>query len=375
MDVNEKITLINRWPTEEVITQSDLKKLLDSGEELNHYIGFEISGKIHLGTGVGCMQKLVDLQKMGVKCSVFLADYHAWINNKLGGNWDNIQKAVSYYKEGFIACIKALGGDASKVKFVKGSDLYHNNDDYWKTVIDVSKSMTIARAMRSITILGRKSKDLTSFAQLVYPPMQVADIFIQGINLAHAGMDQRKAHVVAREVAPKLTIKPLRNKNGELIKPVALHHHLWLGLAKPDAWPIPNGVNKQDLWASMKMSKSKPKSAIFITDSPEEIKSKIKDAFCPEKEVEFNPIIDWCRNIVFFNNNSLKISRPEKFGGDIEFKDYESLCKVYSEGKLHPMDLKNGVAEFLVKFLEPVREHFSDKKNLLKMMDELTITR
>lgn len=375
MDVSEKIGLINRWPTEEIMTTSDLKKLIESDEELNHYIGFEISGKIHIGTGIGCMQKLVDLQKIGVNCKVFLADYHAWINNKLGGKWDNIQKAANYYKESFKICIKTLGGDPNKVKFILGSELYHNNDEYWKTVIDVSKNISIARAMRSITIMGRKSKDLTSFAQLVYPPMQVADIFIQGLNIVHAGMDQRKAHVVAREVALKLTIKPLKNKKGQIIKPVALHHHLWLGLTKPEVWPLPAGASKQDLWASMKMSKSKPKSAIFITDSPEEIKTKIKDAFCPEKETDFNPILDWCKNIVFYNNGTLKITRPEKYGGNVEFKDYETLSKTYAEGKLHPMDLKNGFTDFLIKFLEPIREHFKDKKELLKMMDELTITR
>lgn len=375
MNTAEKLELIKKWPTEEVLTEEDLKQLLDTNEELRHYIGFEISGKIHLGTGIGCMQKLVDLQKIGAKCSIFLADYHAWINNKLGGNWANIQRAVAYYKESFKACIKTLGGDPEKVKFVLGSDLYHNNDNYWKTVIDISKNISIARAMRSITIMGRQDKDITSFAQLIYPPMQVADIFIQDLNIAHAGTDQRKAHVIAREVAPNLVIKPLKNKKGEKIKPVALHHHLWLGLQKPEIWPIPKDMDKQELWTTMKMSKSKPASAVFITDSPEEINKKIQNAFCPEKEVEFNPIIDWCRNIVFYKNEPLVIKRPEKYGGDLTIKSYEELVKIYSAGKLHPMDLKNAVAEFLIKFLEPVRNHFKDKQDLLKMMEELTITR
>lgn len=371
MNVKEKLELFNKWPTEEVLTEEDLKKLLENGEKLKHYIGFEISGRIHLGTGIGCMQKLVDMQKAGVNCSVFLADYHAWINNKLGGDWNNIQKAVEYYRESFKACIKALGGDPGKVDYILGSELYHNNDDYWKTVIDVSKNISIGRIMRSITIMGRKEKDLTSFAQLLYPPMQVADIFIQGLNIAHAGLDQRKAHVVAREVAPKLVIKPLKNN----MKPIAIHHHLWLGLQKPPQWPIPKEVNKQELWTSMKMSKSKPKTAIFLNDTPEEIKEKIKGAFCPEKEVEFNPIIDWAKNIVFYKNKPLEIKRPDKFGGDLTIKNYKELEKVYKSGKLHPMDLKNAIAEFLIEFLKPVHEHFKNKQHLIEMMKEFTTTR
>ena len=371
MKVHERLELFKKWPTEEILTEEDLKKLLENGEKLKHYIGFEISGRIHLGTGIGCMQKLVDLQKADVECSVFLADYHAWINNKLGGNWENIQKAVEYYKESFKACIKALGGNPDKVNYIVGSELYHNNDEYWKTVIDVSKNISIGRIMRSITIIGRQEKDLTSFAQLLYPPMQVSDIFIQGINITHAGLDQRKAHVVAREVAPKLVIKPLKNH----MKPVAVHHHLWLGLQKPPIWPIPKNEDKQELWTSMKMSKSKPKTAIFLNDSPEEIKDKIKGAFCPEKEVEFNPIMDWARNIIFYNNKPLKIKRTPKFGGDLTVKNYAELEKIYKLGKLHPMDLKNAMAEFLIEFLKPVREHFKDKQHLIKMMKSFQTTR
>ncbi len=373
MDAETKLELIKRPPTEEVITEADLKIFIDSGEKLNHYIGFEISGPMHLGTGMGCMAKVVDLQKAGVNCSVFLADWHAWINNKLGGDWNNIQKAIEYYMEGFKACIKAWGGSPAKVKFVRGSDLYHNNDDYWKSVIDISKNVSIGRIMRSITIMGRKEKDLTSFAQLIYPPMQVADLFAQRVHIAHAGLDQRKAHVIAREVASKLEINKLEVK-GKRVKPVALHHHLILGLQKPDIWPIPDGTNKQEIWASMKMSKSKTNTAIMITDSEEDIKKKVTKAFCPEKEVEFNPLIDWAEHLVF-RRGVLEIKRPERFGGDVTFDNIDELKKYYSEGKLHPADLKNGMTEALISMLAPVREHFKSRPNLINMFEKFEVTR
>ena len=270
MDIKKRFELIKR-NTAEIMTEEDLKQRLESGIKLKHYIGFEISGKIHLGTGIMCMSKVKDFMDAGTECSLFLADWHSWINNKLGGDMETIKRvAGGYFKEGLKASFKCVGGDPEKLKFVLGSDLYHNNDEYWQTMIDISKNTSLARMMRSITIMGRKEGELVDFAKLIYPPMQVADIFAQGINMPHAGLDQRKAQVIARDVALNLKIKPLLDKKGNKIKPVAVHHHLILGLGKPSIWPIPK-ENLQELWSSLKMSKSKPETCIFIHDSEEEI--------------------------------------------------------------------------------------------------------
>lgn len=65
-----------------------------------------------------------------------------------------------------------------------------------------------------------------------------------------------------------------------------------------------------------KMSKSNPDSAIFMEDTPEEVKKKIKKAFCAEKIVEGNPILDYCKNIIFGARNSLQVIRNEENGGN-----------------------------------------------------------
>jgi tyrosyl-tRNA synthetase len=377
MDINERIALVKR-NTEEIMTEEDLKSLIASGTPLKHYIGFEISGKIHLGTGIMCMSKVKDFMEAGVNCSIFLADWHTWINDKLGGDREVIKKvAAGYFKEGLKASLKCVGGDPDKLKFVLGSELYHNNDEFWQTVIEVSKGTTLGRMQRSITILGRKEGDGVDFAKLIYPPMQVSDIFVQGINLPHAGLDQRKAQVIARDVALKLNIKPLLDNKGNKIKPVAVHHHLILGLQKPSVWPVPKD-KLQELWSSMKMSKSIPGSAVFIHDSPDEIREKLNKAFCPEKEIEFNPVLDWAKYLVFMDKKSkLPVERPAKFGGNITFNSYEELVNDYSTGKLHPMDLKKAVAEKLIELLKPARDHFEKPKNkqMLEELDKLIITR
>jgi tyrosyl-tRNA synthetase len=374
MDTETRFDLLTR-NTEEVITKEDLRNLLEQGIKLKHYIGFEISGKVHLGTGLMTGLKIADFQKAGVDCSCYLATWHAWINNKLGGDLEVIRKSADYFKEGLMAGIEVMGGDPEKVRFVKADELYHNNDDYWLTVIDIAKSMSLARAMRSITIMGRREGESVPLAAFLYAPMQVADIFIQNINIAHAGIDQRKAQVIAREVALKLNIRPLIHKEKKY-KPVAIHHHLILGLQKPPVWPVPQ-EKMQELWSEMKMSKSIKGSAVFVHDTPDAIREKLNNAFCPAKEAEFNPVLDWCQSLIFSKETVLDIERPEKFGGNISYDSYSKLKKDFAEGKLHPLDLKKGVAEYLVKLLEPARKRFEKPaiQKLREDMEKVEITR
>ena len=290
---------------------------------------------------------------------------------------NTIQKiGVPFFKEALIAAYKCVGGNPKDLKFVLGSELYHNNDKYWETVIDVSKNTNLSRISRSITIAGRKEGETVNFALMIYPVMQVADIFCQSINIAHAGNDQRKAQVIAREVALDLK-NGLKNKKGESIKPVAVHGHLILGLQKPHLWPV-SKEKMQDLWAEMKMSKSVPTSAIYMTDSEEDVRKKINGAFCPEGEIEFNPLLDWAKYIIFSNDGSkLEIKRPAKFGGNKVYKSYDSLEKDFTEKKLHPMDLKAAMAEKINEILRPAREHFAQAKikKMKEEMEKLIITR
>jgi tyrosyl-tRNA synthetase len=359
IDVQQRMALIKR-NVEEILTEADLERLLATGEPIQHYIGFEISGKMHLGSGLMSMLKVRDFMDAGITCMVFLADWHTWINDKLGGDRDVIRRvAVNYFKEGFKASLKCLGRDPERLQFVLGSDLYAECADYWPTVIDVSKNTTLGRMQRSITILGRKEGDSTDFAKLIYPAMQVADIFAMNVQLAQAGMDQRKAHVIARDVANQMKVHPLRNAEGRQIKPVAIHHHLLLGLSKPSVWPPPT-ENVADFAASMKMSKSNPASAIFIHDSEEEIRRKIRKAFCPPGEEAFNPILDYAKYLVLNEPGSeLAIDRTPENGGPVRFAGYEELAQAYVSGSLHPMDLKAGVADALIRLLAPAREHFA----------------
>lgn len=349
MDVERKMELVMRRPTEELLTRDELKQMFETHSHPRHYIGFEISGKVHLGTGLSTSLKVKDFLEAGMKPTIFLADYHAWINGKMGGDLEKIQRvAKGYFKGAFLS----LGLEEGKVDYVMASEIYDN--DYWKSVLEISKSTTLARMLRCTTIMGRKEGDATDSASVLYPAMQTADIFKLNVDLAHAGMDQRKVHVLAREVAEKLKLK----------KPVALHVKLLMGLQGPKRMGM--DANEQlDVSISSKMSKSDPDSCIYVHDSEQDIARKLKKAYCPEKQVNENPLIDMCEILLLRDEEStLKIERPAKFGGDLELNLGE-LKSHFSEGKLHPVDLKNAVGKELARILEPSRKYFEKNTELL----------
>jgi tyrosyl-tRNA synthetase len=214
---------------------------------------------------------------------------------------------------------------------------------------------------RSISILGRQEGDGVDFAKLIYPAMQAADIFAQGITLAHAGMDQRKAHVIARDVAPHL--------RGST-KPLAVHHPLILGLGKPPMWPVPEDRHR-DVVAAMKMSKSNPNTAVFIHDDPDTIRRKVSKAFCTPGDITFNPVLDWLRHLVFaLDPHGLRIDRSERNGGPVTYATFAELEGAFQRGELHPMDAKQALADNLIDRLAPVRNHFA-RPEVAAMLHEL----
>ena len=351
MDIEGKIALVNRKPSSEIITAEDLRETFQNYSHPKHYIGFEISGLVHIGSGLVTALKVRDFLEAGIKPTIWLADYHAWINGKLGGDLEKIQHvAKGYFKSAFVS----LGLPEDKVTYRLASENY--TPEYWKDVLDICNHTTIARMLRCTTIMGRTEKDAVGSSSIIYPAMQAADIFLLDAQIAHAGMDQRKVHMLAREIAEKMKRK----------KPVAVHHRLLSGLQGPQKMGFEEN-EKLDLEISSKMSKSKPGSCIYIHDSPEEIKKKIGGAYCPPKETEGNPITDICEQLILrTEKDTLKIERPAKFGGDAEYADSVSLLNDYKEGKLHPMDLKNSVSNYLIRTFEPSRKYFEKNPELLK---------
>lgn len=349
--------------TEEILGEDRLLELLNSDVKPVHYIGFEISGKPHIGSGIVTMMVIKELLKLNVKCKIFLADWHSWINNKLGGDMDFIRSVgIPYFKENMIAAAKCVGVNPEEIEFINGSDLARDMQ-YWATVVDVGRNTSLSRIQRSITVMGRKEGDSVDFAKFMYPAMQAADIFYMGIHIAHAGMDQRKAHVIAIDDANQMEINPII-VNEKKFKPVAIHQHLLMGLTPPSR-EILDRIEKGEITpkgvlGELKMSKSKPDSAIFMNDSEDEVIRKINKAYCPEGIIVLNPVLDWVENLCFkLPNVELKVERDEKWGGNITYSNFEDLKSDFEKKNLHPSDLKKSVALFINNLLKPAREHLS----------------
>ncbi|MEI7719289.1 MAG: tyrosine--tRNA ligase [archaeon] len=334
----------------ELIGEDELLELLKSGKELVAYDGFEPSGIAHIPFGLLRAENLKVMQKAGVHFKLWLADYFAFINNKLGGDLARIRKAGEY----FIEVWKACGVDTSKVEIIWASDRM-NKLVYWDRVLKIAKETTLNRTMRATTIMGRKEGELQTTAQLFYPAMQVSDIFELDVDICQLGYDQRRANILGREVAEKLKWK----------KPVVVSHHMIMGLQG-----VQPGQDKEEQIIASKMSKSKPDTCIYMHDSEEDIKRKIGKAYCPEKIIEGNPLFDYLKYLIFKRYNKLKIERPEKFGGNLEV-NYEELVKVYESGSLHPMDLKNTVSKYMNEMIKPVREYFETNKKAKALYEEV----
>jgi tyrosyl-tRNA synthetase len=347
MDLEEKLRILEDG-TEEIVTSEELKALLDTNDSPRAYIGLEPSGLMHVGQGIPISEKLKDFTNVGFNVRVLLADWHAFINDKLEGDLENIYTCGKYVKDALVS----LGVDESKVKFIFASELVDDRS-YWEKVLRASKAATVARIRRAMSIMGRTEEEADLDAsKMIYPAMQVTDIVHMNLDVAFGGMDQRHAHMLYRDISPKLGWKKI----------VAIHTPLL---------PSLQGGGRMDA-ADVKMSKSMPETCVFLHDKPEDIEKKINKAFCPEKEVHNNPVLETVRIVVFRMKDEFGVERPEKFGGDVVYRSFRELTDAYSQGELHPADLKSATGKQLTEILEPARKYFSDHPENIGKISEIT---
>jgi tyrosyl-tRNA synthetase len=351
LSVKERVDLIKQVG-EEIIDISELEELVEKriaeNKKIIGYDGFEPSGNIHIAQGLLRAINVNKMTKAGVKFIFLVADWHAAANEKFGGDLETIKKVGEY----FIEVWKACDMDLDNVEFKWATDLVQD-PNYWELVLKISMKTTLKRALRTTQIMGRnESYDLKS-SQILYAMMQTADIFYMNIDICQLGMDQRKVNMLAREVAKSF------NKD----KPIAVHHHMLAGLKEPPA----SNLDKLEQTIEMKMSKSDPSTAIFMLDTEVEVNTKIKKAFCPLGIEEGNPVLEYCKYIIFERFDKIVIERSEKFGGNKEYTNYEDLANDFTNESLHPMDLKKTVSKYINELLEPIRQHFKTDEKAKKL--------
>ncbi len=318
---------------EEILTEEELIELLRSKKKIRTYVGYETSGFVHIGTASTALKQL-DFYNAGWEVVVLLADLHTFLNSKGSKEW--IESMIDYWREIF----KALG--LKNAEYVTGSEFEYEQ----KYVLDLLRSMlltTQTRAKRSMDVISKEMED-PKVAQLVYPLMQSLDIGALNLDVAHGGMEQRKIHVLAREILPKLGYK----------KPVCVHGTLLSSIKGPGE----------------KMSSSKPETVILVHEKPESIRKKLQDAYCVKGQEEDNFPLDVVKMIIFPVLGELTVIRPEKFGGDVRYNRVEDIVADFVQEKLHPLDLKKAVAEATINVFAEVRDMIDSNRDLLDPLIE-----
>jgi tyrosyl-tRNA synthetase len=318
LSAEEKLKLIKNNCVE-IVQEEELKKVLLEKKQPVVYCGYEPNGPMHLGHFV-TITKLIDFEKAGFKVKVLLADVHAFLNRK--GTEEDIKREVENWRK----TVKAIGLNA---EVVLGSS-FQFGKEYELDVMRMAQESTINRGLRSMQEVARDVENAT-ISQLWYPLMQIADIKYLGADVAQGGLEQRKIHMMGREMMKTL------NYNF-----IAVHTPLITSLKGP----------------GQKMSKSIPGSGISVTDKYEEIKKTINGAYCLEGNISDNPVLQIVKLIIFPRISKIDIKRSEKFGGNVSYSNYEKLEKDFAEKKLHPMDLKAAVTDYLERIIKPIRENW-----------------
>lgn len=115
-----------------------------------------------------------------------------------------------------------------------------------------------------------------------------------------------------------------------------------------------------------------------MEDDANEVKKKIKAAYCPEGVVEGNPVLQYIKYVAFELFPEIEIKRKEEWGGNVTYRNYEDLEKDFADLKLHPGDIKVALIEYLNRILQPVRDHFvndPEARKLLELIRSYKITK
>ena len=317
------------------------------------YVGFEPSGKAHIGWKVLSLQ-LKRMLEADANVLIFLADWHAWVNDKFGGNMEDIQKTAVYMEETFRALLDypEEGDGPGQLRFYWASQLM-DSGDYWARVLRCSKGATLPMVRKTFTIMGRdeasSDHDLSKF---YYPAMQAADIFELNIDVAIGGMDQRKAHMFMRDMASKWNWR----------KATCLHTPILSSLKA-------SGVRMDSF--DHKMSKSDPNGALLLHDTLEKVQKKMKKAYL-DPEDEQSPVYELAEHVVLPEFGHIQVTPNPKFGEPSTWNDLASFKAAVMDGTLHPFDAKMGVAAGVAAGLSSIAEHFEANPEAYETMLDIT---
>jgi tyrosyl-tRNA synthetase len=335
MDAAERRALLSRY-TEEVVTEEELAAVLDR-DNPSAYIGYAPTGEMHIGHFT-TIRKLADFLRAGLDVTVLVADLHAHLDDEKSP-FDLLDARSRYYRRAIEEMVAAAGADPDEIEFVRGTD-FELGEPYTLDLYRAMAETTVSRAQRAGSEVVRQSEN-PRIGGLVYTLMQSLDVAALGADVAYGGIDQRGIYMLARELLP----------DHGYDKPVCVFAPLLSGLT------------------GGKMSASEAGSKIALTDDRETVREKMEEAYCPAGETEDNGVLEYVRYLVFpvleERGEPFVVERPEEYGGDIVYEEYDRLEAEFVAEELHPLDLKHAAADAVADVLAPVREALLEEPTLL----------
>lgn len=327
MDKTEKYNLVVR-NLQEVISEKELEDALRK-KDFTVYWGTMPTGSVSFAYFFP-MLKLADFLKAGLKVKILLADLHALLD---GVPWGVLEKRYNYYEKAITILLKTIGVNLKNLEFVKGSKIQLDKN-YLNDLLKLSTFSTVNEAIHAASEAVKTARENPKLSGLIYPLMQALDEEYLKVDAQFAGLDQRKILVFAREYLPKIGYKP----RIELMTPMI------------------RGLTGKQMSSSIESSK------IDLLDDEETVKRKINSAEFVEGNPE-NGIMDILKYLILVMKKDKKevfvVERPQKYGGNLSYKNYEDLERDVKGRKVHPLDLKNTVAKEINILLKEFRK---DKK-------------
>ncbi|CAF1221215.1 unnamed protein product, partial [Adineta ricciae] len=312
---------------QEVLGNDRLQKILEE-RDLKVYWGTATTGRPHIGYFVP-MTKIADFLHAGCEVTILFADLHAYLDN-MKAPWELLAHRTVYYEHVIKSLLKSIDVPLDKLKFVRGTD-YQLSREYTLDVYRLSSVVTEHNAKKAgAEVVKQVESPLLS--GLLYPGLQALDEEYLKVDAQFGGVDQRKIFTFAEENLPSLGYA----KRIHLMNPM-----------------VP-GLNGD------KMSSSVEDSKIDLLDTPDQVKKKLKKAFCEPKNITNNGILAFCKSVVFplLKGKDFIIQRAEQYGGPLAYSAYQQLEDGFATEDVHPGDLKNAVNIYLNQLLEPIRKDF-----------------
>jgi len=310
--------------------------------------GVQPSGKLHIGNYISALKNFVYLQNSGrYQCYFFVADLHS-----LTSDFNPAEK----YKQTMdvVLSFLAAGIDPKKSVIFVQSQIPEHSELTW--VLNTITPFGELKRMVQFKDKSSHNEDV-NVGLFDYPVLQAADILLYDAEVVPVGEDQVQHLELTRTLARKFNSKFLSGgKSGKktFIEPAEL------------LCETPKIMSLSD--PSKKMSKSNPDTCLFLDDTPEIIREKIKRAATDSgREIKYHPeskaaISNLIRIYQGFSDLTTK-EIERKFEGVAYSQFKKDLAELIIEG-LRPFRAKKKLLSRKIGYIEKIAELGRKKASL-----------